>query len=195
MTSHVVRRQPAAWFKATTKDEPMAASDKTTPEPPVPPGPPRTIASVAPGRRRTIASYSNYADAESAVDWLADQGFAVERGAIVGTGLRSVEQLEGRMTAGRAAIVGAVAGIGLGVLLALLAGVFPGDPDSGEMLGYAVFLGAAVGAVSAALVHEALSGGRRDFISATRIEAARYDLQVDEDSAAEAERLLNSRPR
>lgn len=173
----------------------MAASDKTRPEPPAPPGPPRTIASVAPGRRRTIASYSNYADAESAVDWLADKGFAVERGAIVGSGLRSVEQVEGRMTAGGAAFVGAVAGIGLGVLLALLAGLFPWDSGSSEKLGFAVVLGAAVGAVSAALVHEALSGGRRDFISATRIEADRYDLQVDEDSAAEAERLLSSRPR
>jgi len=41
--------------------------------------------------RRTIASYSTYAEAERAVDWLADDGFAVERSAIVGTGLRSVE--------------------------------------------------------------------------------------------------------
>ena len=172
----------------------MAASDKTRPEPPVAPGPPRTIASVAPGRRRTIASYSNYADAESAVDWLADKGFAVERGAIVGSGLRSVEQVEGRMTAGRAAVIGGVAGIGLGMLLALLAGLFPWDSDSSEMLGYAVVVGAAVGAISGALVHEALSGRRRDFISATRIEADRYDLQVDDDSAAEAERLLSSRP-
>ena len=55
----------------------MATSDKT-------PRPPRTIAWVAPGPRRTIASYANYADAESAVDWLADQDFPIERGAIVG---------------------------------------------------------------------------------------------------------------
>ena len=41
--------------------------------------------------RRTIASYSTYAEAERAVDWLADHGFAVERSVIVGTGLRSVE--------------------------------------------------------------------------------------------------------
>jgi hypothetical protein len=41
--------------------------------------------------RRTIASYSTYAEAERDVDWLADHGFAMERSAIVGTGLRSVE--------------------------------------------------------------------------------------------------------
>ncbi len=164
-------------------------------EPPAPPGPPRTIASVAPGARRTIASYANYADAESAVDWLADQDFPVERGAIVGMGLRSVEQVEGRMTARRAALVGAAWGSILGALLALLAGIFPWDSGSAETLAYAVVLGAVFGAASGALVHEALSGGRRNFISATRIEADRYDVEVDADSADEAERLLSSRPR
>ncbi len=36
--------------------------------------------------KHPIASYSNYRDAEKAVDWLSDQGFAVERSAIVGSG-------------------------------------------------------------------------------------------------------------
>jgi hypothetical protein len=47
---------------------------------------------------------------------------------------------------------------------------------------------------SGALVHEALSGGRRDFVSATRIEADRYDVQVDEDAADDAKRLLTAMP-
>ena len=52
--------------------------------------------STPPGARRTIASFSSYAEAERAVDFLSDQGFAVERVAIVGTGLRYVEQVAGR---------------------------------------------------------------------------------------------------
>jgi hypothetical protein len=170
------------------------AEDATHAEPPAPPVPPRTIASVAPGPRRTVASYANYADAESAVDWLADQGFPVERGAIVGMGLRSVERVAGRMTAGRAALVGAAWGIVAGALLALLVGIFPWDSGSAEMLAFALVVGAIFGAVSGALVHEALSGGRRDFISATQIEADRYDVQVDDDSADEAQRLLGVMP-
>ena len=183
----------------------MATSDKTNApaepadavarkEPPVLPAPPPTIASVAPGPRRTIASYGNYADAESAADWLADQGFPVEHAAIVGMGLRSVERLEGRMTAGRAAFVGAVWGIIMGALLALLAGIFPWDSGSAEVLAYAVVVGAVFGAVSGALAHEALSAGRRDFISATRFEADRYDLQVDEYAADDAMQLLAAMP-
>ena len=173
--------------------EPAGVTDRgRPPKPPaVAPRPPRTIASVAPGPRRTIASYDNYAGAERAVDWLADQGFPVERGSIVGTGLRSVERVKGRMTAGGAAIVGAVAGVMTAALLALLAGIFPWDASSAETLASAVGFGAVFGAVSGALYHGELSGGgRRDFTSATRIEADRYDVQVDEDAAAAAKELL-----
>jgi hypothetical protein len=185
MTDHTPWREAAG----------MPTSEKTTgpaaPEPPLPPAPPRTIASVAPGPRRTIASYANDADAESAVDWLSDRGFPVERGAIVGMGLRSVEQIGGRMTHGRAAFIGAVGGILVGSLLALVAGLLPWDADSGVVLLYAVAMATVFGALSGALVHEALSGGRRDFVSGTRIEADRYDVQVDEDSADTAKRLLD----
>ncbi len=167
----------------------MPTSDKTSA-----PRPPRTIVSLAPGPRRTIASYANYADAENAVDWLADHGFPVERAAIVGTGLRSVEQIEGRMNARHAALIGACAGVLIGALLALLAGLFPWDSDSAELLAYAVAGGALFGAVSGALVHEALSGGRRDFTSFTRVEADRYDVQVDENASGEAKQLLDTMP-
>jgi hypothetical protein len=45
--------------------------------------------------RRAIASYATDVEAERAVDRLSDQGFAVQRSAIVGRGLRSVEQVTG----------------------------------------------------------------------------------------------------
>ncbi|HEX2310825.1 MAG TPA: general stress protein, partial [Vicinamibacterales bacterium] len=84
--------------------------------------------------RRTIASYSTYAEAEHAVDWLSDHGFAVERSAIVGTGLRSVEQVTGRMTPGRAAGIGAAQGALIGALFALLFGIFFTGPEFVELL-------------------------------------------------------------
>ena len=186
MTAHVPSRKPAGVINPGRPAKPPTLS-------PEPAGPPRTIASVAPGPRRTIASYTNYADAESAVDWLANQGFPVERGAIVGTGLRSVEQMEGRWTAGRAALIGAGAGVVIGALLTLLAALFRWNWDA-ELLVSVVAVGALFGAVSGALVHEALSGGRRDFMSFTRIEADRYDVQVDPDAAGEAKRLLDDMP-
>ncbi len=44
--------------------------------------------------RRTVATYRDYATAERAVDWLSDQGFAVESTAIVGKGLRYEIQVD-----------------------------------------------------------------------------------------------------
>src|SRR4051812_41114048 len=76
------------------------------------------------GARRTVAAGAKYEDAERAVDWLSDQGFPVERVSIVGTGLRSVEQVLGRVTTGRAAAMGAAQGAWLGLLFGLLFGLF-----------------------------------------------------------------------
>jgi hypothetical protein len=98
------------------------------------------------------------------------------------------------MTHRRAAFTGAAGGILVGSLVALLAGMLPWHPDSGAVLLYVEATAALFGALSGALVHEALSGGGRDFVSATRIEADRYDLQVDEDSADNAKRLLDVMP-
>jgi hypothetical protein len=153
------------------------------------------LPAAAPGARRTIAWYAGYAEAESDVEWLVQHGFPVQRGSIVGTGLRLVEQLSGAMSARRAALLGVGPGILVGALFALLAGIFPWDSGSAEMLVYAVGVGALLGSVSGALLHVALSGGRRDFASRTRIEAERYELQVDDGSADEAKRLLDAMPR
>jgi hypothetical protein len=76
------------------------------------------------GTRRSVSSATNYKDAEHTVDWLSDHEFPVERVTIVGTGLRYVESVTGRMTTGRAALVGtgqgALFGVVWGLLFALL---------------------------------------------------------------------------
>lgn len=142
--------------------------------------------------RRQIASYSTYAEAERAVDWLADHGFAVERSAIVGTGLRSVEQVAGRMTQGRAAKVGAGQGALIAALFALLFGIFFDGPDFAKLLLFSLVVGGLFGALWGVVFQYADSGGNRDFVSASRIEAERYDIQVDEEAADEAVRVLGT---
>lgn len=153
---------------------------------------PNGAASAA--KRRAIATYRDYATAERAVDRLSDQGFAVERTAIVGKGLRSVEQVEGRMSTGRAALVGAGEGSLLGMLFALLFGVFFTGPDFGGLLLYGVVVGGLFGTLCGALGYLAVSGGKRDFVSDTSIVADRYEVQVDDAIADEAQRLLGAMP-
>jgi hypothetical protein len=147
----------------------------------------------APSPRRTIASYSTYAEAERAVDWLSDKGFAVENVAIVGTGLRTVERVAGRLTTGRAALAGAGQGVFIGLLFALLFGIFFTGPEFLGLVLYGVVAGALFGAGLGALVH-AMQGGRRDFVSASGLDAERYEIQVEEPAADEARRLLDTMP-
>jgi hypothetical protein len=144
--------------------------------------------------RRTVADYPTYAGAERAVDWLSDQGFAVEHLAIVGKGLRSVEQVQSRMSGGRAALVGAGQGALIGVLFALLFGIFFNGPAFGGLLAYSVIVGSLFGTLFGAVAYEADSGGRRDFVSDTNIVAERYEVHADEGVADEAKRLLAAMP-
>lgn len=144
--------------------------------------------------RRMLASYPTYAEAERAVDWLSDQGFAVEHVAIVGKGLRSVEQVAGRMTTGRAALIGAGEGALIGALFAILFGIFFTGPEFGGLLLYSVIVGALFGALLGAIAHEVGSGGRRDFVSDSGIVGDRYEVQADEGVADDAERVLAAMP-
>jgi hypothetical protein len=150
-----------------------------------------TAATGAP--RRTIATYTDYRDAERAVDWLSDQGFAVQRVTIVGTGLRTVERVAGRVTIGRAALAGAAQGALIGLIFALLFGIFFAGPAFFGLLLYAVVAGAIFGALFGAAAHWSM-GGRRDFASATRTEADRYEVQVDAELAEEGRRLIADMP-
>ena len=144
--------------------------------------------------RVTIASYSSYGAAERAVDWLSDQGYAVEHVAIVGKGLRSVEQVTSRMSGGRAALIGAGEGALLGILFALLFGIFFSGPDFGGLLLYSVVVGGLFGCTIGLFAYALSSDGQRDFVSDTSIEADHYEIQADDAVAEEAKRLLASMP-
>ncbi|HWC25049.1 MAG TPA: general stress protein, partial [Solirubrobacteraceae bacterium] len=74
--------------------------------------------------RETIATFASYQEAERAVDWLSDRGFAVERVSIVGTGISLVEQVTGRVTTARAALNGAAQGAFVALLFMLLVVIF-----------------------------------------------------------------------
>jgi heat induced stress protein YflT len=142
--------------------------------------------------RRVVASYSTYRDAERAVDYLSDNGFPVERTAIVGNGLRLVEQVTGRMGYGMAALRGALAGGFVGLLIGWLFALFNWlDPvvASGWLIVDGLWFGAVAGGVLGVLQH-ALAQGRRDFASVPMMQADRYDVLVDEEVAQDAARLL-----
>ena len=144
--------------------------------------------------RRPVAAYDSYAEAQRAVDLLSDRGFPVEKVAIIGQGLRYVEQVTGRLTTGRAALLGALQGALLGAFFGLLMGlIFTYDPNPAVwlLLLYGLVVGALIGAALGAALHLA-TGGTRDFSSVPGMQAERYEVVVDEDVADRAAELLGS---
>jgi hypothetical protein len=142
--------------------------------------------------RRVVASYSDYAEAELAVDRLSDRGFPVERTSIVGRDLEYVEEVTGRMGYGGAALRGALTGALVGLLIGWLFAVFNWfDPlvETGWLILDGLWFGALVGALLGLLQH-LLLGGRRDFASLGGMRAKRYEVLADDEVADEAERLL-----
>ena len=139
--------------------------------------------------KTTVATYDNYADAERAVDHLSDQGFPVEKVAIVGTGLKTVEQVAGRLTTGRAALLGAGQGAMLGLFFGLLFGLFFEGPDFFGVVLYGLVAGVIFGTVFGA-VGQAAQGGRRDFASVRGMQAEQYEIQVEHEHSARAKQLL-----
>jgi hypothetical protein len=162
----------------------------------VPPGPsgaptlpPATQGLGTPaGPTVVVATYPDYAAAQKAVDYLSDSKFPVEKTAIVGTDLRLVENVLGRLTTGRAALAGAASGAWFGLFIGLLFGIFS---DSGwlAILIVTILVGAIWGAIFGAIAH-ATTGGRRDFASRSSLQASQYAITVTTDASEEARALL-----
>lgn len=145
-------------------------------------------------RGQWIATYDNYEDAQRAVDFLSDEGFPVEHVSIVGSDLRMVENVTGRLTRGRAAMLGAGSGLWLGLFVGLLLSLFAGEDASIPLLILsALMYGAAFGAIFGFVGH-ALSGGKRDFTSRSRIVSSHYEIICKWSEADQAREVLARLP-
>jgi hypothetical protein len=129
-------------------------------------------------RGQVIATYDTYVEAQRAVDFLADEQFAVENVSIVGSDLKMVERVTGRLTRGRAAAAGAASGAWFGLFVGVLLSLFADSGTNGFALAVAALAyGAAFGAIFGFVSH-ALSGGKRDFTSRSKIVSSRYEIVV-----------------
>ncbi|MEU4557818.1 general stress protein [Actinoplanes sp. NPDC023936] len=163
---------------------------------PVPPGPAgvptlpaQSPAAAGPaGPTVVVGTYPEYAQAQQAVDHLSDNKFPVQRVSIVGTDLRLVETVLGRLTTARAAAAGAASGAWFGLFIGLLFGIFSDSGWLGVIL-TTLIIGAIWGAIFGAIAHAA-TGGRRDFSSRSSLQAAQYAVIADAEVADEARHLL-----
>lgn len=139
-----------------------------------------------------VAAYSTYLEAQKAVDYLSDNKFPVENVTIVGTDLRMVERVTGRLTYGRVALAGALSGAWFGFFVGLLITLFAGEAGFQVMFA-GIALGAGFGLLFSILSYT-FTRGRRDFTSSSQIVAATYAILCGHDHASDARALLMRSP-
>jgi len=142
---------------------------------------------------QSLAVYDDYAAEQKTVDFLSDNEFPVQQLMIVGTDLKRIERITGRLTTGRVALGGLLSGVWLGLFVGLVLSLFGNDDDFLVTLLATVLFGAVFGIVWA-LVGYAATRGQRDFSSVTQVVATKYEALVEHKSAALARELLAKLP-
>ena len=141
---------------------------------------------------QSLGVYDDYAGAQKAVDFLSDNGFPVENCLIVGTDLKQMERVTGRLTTGRVALGGLLSGAWMGLFVGLILSFFGTSKALPLILTTALF-GALFGVIWA-LIGYAATRGQRDFSSVSTIVATRYEVLVEHKHAIRARELLANLP-
>ena len=141
---------------------------------------------------QSLAVYDDYASAQKAVDFLSDQEFPVENCMIVGTELKQVERITGRLTNGKVALGGAASGLWLGIFIGVIFAIFDSGSGLATIITTALF-GVVFGVVWALVGYRA-TRGQRDFSSVRVVVATRYEVLVEHKLLTRAQELLTQLP-
>jgi hypothetical protein len=136
----------------------------------------------------SLGRYSTYDEAQKAVDYLSDHEFAVQNVLIVGTDLKQLERVTGRLTRGRVAVGGLVSGAWLGLFVGLIFLLLGSETGFAGVV-MTVLFGALFGLVWS-LIGFQITSGPRDFTSVTQVVATQYEVLVEHKLAQQARELL-----
>ncbi len=139
-------------------------------------------------RGEVVATFETYDDAQQAVDVLARADFPVDKVSIIGSDLKSVERVTGKLTWGRVALAGAASGAWLGIFFGLLLLIFSPSVSYAFVVA-AVLIGAGFGMLFG-VVSYAINRRRRDYTSVMQVIATSYSVLVDPDLVNRARNLM-----
>jgi len=137
-----------------------------------------------------LGSYDTYLEAQAVVDRLAKAEFPVKQLAIVGSDLKTVERVTGKLSYGRAAGAGAASGAWFGLFIGLVLFIFSPIANAIVYVGAAALIGAGFGMLFG-IVSYALGRSRRDFTSTHQVLASRYEIIVEPNLLIRAQELLD----
>ncbi|MFT4123182.1 MAG: hypothetical protein QM635_05045 [Microbacteriaceae bacterium] len=139
-------------------------------------------------RGDVLGSYESYVEAQQVVDRLAKADVDVSKASIVGSDLKTVERVTGKLTWGRAAGGGAASGAWFGLFLGIAILLFSPSTGVGYVLA-AVLIGSGFGMLFG-LVGYAVSRRSRDFTSTHQVLASSYQVVVDPSLTLRARAVL-----
>jgi hypothetical protein len=141
---------------------------------------------------QSLGVYDDYSAAQKTVDFLSDKEFPVQNCMIVGTDLKQVERITGRLTTGKVALGGALSGLWLGIFVGIIFALFDSGSGFAAIVTTALF-GLVFGIVWA-LVGYTATRGQRDFSSVRVVVATRYEVLVEHKFLQQAQELLTQLP-
>ncbi len=138
----------------------------------------------------SLGVFDKYDEAQKAVDYLSDHEFPVQNVLIVGTDLKQLERVTGRLTRGRVLMGGLLSGAWLGFFVGLVLSLFGGEEAAALFAIFSTVIAGAVFGLVWALIGYAATRGQRDFTSISQVVATKYEVLVEHKLAAQGRELL-----
>lgn len=138
-----------------------------------------------------LAQFTNYREAVSFVEKMIEDGFPARFISIVGTDLRSVETVKGKLGYGRVSMSGALTGSWLGMFFGLIFGAAGSEQVLIANVGAGIVIGAGAGMLLN-IVRFGLTKNRRGFISAQAVVAKSYQVTVPKEQVQLAKKTIGA---
>ena len=137
-----------------------------------------------------VAEFAQYLEATQFVEKLIRQNFPAGAIAIVGSDLRTVERIRGKLSYARLALSGAITGSWLGLIYGILfagtsAGTDVTNPAQYAGVMQAIIVGAGLGMLFN-VIRFSMSKNKRGFVSQSSFVASKYQVQVPAALSAQA---------
>ena len=139
-----------------------------------------------------VGQFKNYREAVKVVEQLVENGFPARLISIIGSDLKTVETLKGKLGYGRVALSGAVTGSWIGLFFGLLFGATSTTEQVViTNLSAGIVIGAGVG-MMLNVIRFSLTRNKRSFISSQAVVAKKYDVIVPTGQLSDAKKAIKA---